>query len=436
MGRRQRGIRRGPMSISWLHTPAPKAPGQIDRTRPLAETLSLIPVLRRRFGITRIGDTTALDRIGIPTFCAVVADSPDVISIYNGKGLTREHSICSAVMEAVERQCGATIDLPFVPAVPRGVDDIGFAEMGMLPSAYDRPIDFVSGVELVTGRTVEVPYAAVRSPWHGDRVFLMSSSSGLASGNTILEAVYHALMEYVERHGWAVAHTLAHVRPRIALEAFARAIGEEFDSTAMIDDPAVLSVSLPTGDPIIDRLLDLVECAELSLRLMTIPVGDLPTVMMASINEADSPLPMSHFGLGASWSPRQAAVRAITEAAQTRSVDIQGAREDLLRAEEDSEIFAHHGRRRAKAPHGRWYYDAPLPTCAFSSLPDRSQQCLAAEVRDLLIALVNVGIRRVIVVDLSPANLPVSVVRVLVPDMETSIVDGHIGPTARALLSN
>ncbi|MDE2570928.1 MAG: YcaO-like family protein [bacterium] len=423
------------MAIPWLPESAPKTANSEDRTCPLIETLELLPQIRQRFGITRIGDTTELDRIGIPTFCAVVPDSADAISVYNGKGPTRDHAMCSAIMEAVERQCGAYAELATIRLRPREVSpDIGFSGLGMLESVYDQEVDFVEGLDVLSEQRVLVPFAAVKSPWHGERIFLMSSSNGLASGNNLLEAVYHALMEYIERHGWAIAHTRAHVRPRLVLEALARGIGERIDVSQMVDDPAVDRVPFPTGDNLLDDLYERIRRAGLDLRLVAQEDSNLPTVMMASINEESTEPVMSHFGLGASWSPRQAALRAITEAAQTRSVDIQGAREDLLRPGETSEAFGHHGRRRTVAPSGRWYYDAPIPCRPYSALSDRSRPCLAAELRDVLEAFRHAGIRRAVVVDISPRDLPVSVARVLVPDLESTLVDGHIGKTIRSII--
>lgn len=423
------------VNASWLYASALKAPGSMDRVRPLEKTLALIPALRERFRITRLGDTTHLDRIGIPTMCAVVPNSLDLISVYNGKGPTLQHATCSAVMEAVERQCATSTSLPITRCRPADLDDsLDFQAMGMLDEAYERDVEFVDGLDLITGLVVKVPLAAVISPWSGTRTFRMTSTNGLASGNTLLEATYHALFEYVERHGWAIAHTRAYVRPRLLLEGIARASGQTFDPEAMIDDPAVTEVRFPTGDQSLDSMALKIREAALTLRLTILDEPPLPIVMMATINEDHATPVMSHFGLAASWSPVLAATRAITEAAQTRSVDIQGAREDLLRVGDGSPVFALHARRRAQAPHGRWYYDAPLPTAEFSTLLDRSDPCLAKELRQLVSALRELGVRHIVVVDLSPDDLPISVVRVLVPDLEHSLVDGQIGPTLRKIL--
>lgn len=422
--------------VPWLHSPAPKAAGSFDRMVPIASTAALIPELRRRFNITRVGETTHLDYIGIPTMCAVVADSPDGISVYNGKGPTKEHATCSAVMEAVERQCGATLELPTVIKRPRNIDDgLDFVAMGMLEDAFDSEIPFVSGVDLLSGDDVCVPFAAVRCPWYGRKTFAWSTSHGLASGNTLLEATYHALFEMAERHVWAMTHTRAHVRPRLLLEELAQSIGKQLDISHMVDDPAATEVALPTGNDVIDGLVKKIVSTGLRFRLTAMQEADLPIAMIASVSDARVDPPLAHHGLGCSWSPAHAALRAITEAVQSRAVDIQGSREDLLRADSTNLTYGSHGKRRTTLPHGRWYYDAPLPAAELSALSDRSTSCIAEELRMLLAAFRNLGERRIVVVDLSPPGLPVSVVRVVAPELESAFVDGRVGRSILRLLA-
>lgn len=104
-----------------LPASVPKTPGTYDRAVPFEQTLALVPELRRRYGITRLADTTYLDRTGISTYSALVPNSPDLLGVYNGKGLTREAAMASAVMEATERQIGAAVPLAMVqwPVVRR-----------------------------------------------------------------------------------------------------------------------------------------------------------------------------------------------------------------------------------------------------------------------------------------------------------------------------
>src|SRR5580700_10048267 len=83
---------------------SPKALGRgVHRVIPASETLRRIRPLARQAGVTRLADITGLDRIGIPTFSAVVPQGRDSLSVYNGKGATRTDAACGALMEAIER---------------------------------------------------------------------------------------------------------------------------------------------------------------------------------------------------------------------------------------------------------------------------------------------------------------------------------------------
>src|SRR4051812_43113103 len=66
-----------------------------------AETLARVRPLMARMGITRLGNITGLDRIGIPVAVAVRPNSRSV-SVSQGKGLDREQAMASALMEACE----------------------------------------------------------------------------------------------------------------------------------------------------------------------------------------------------------------------------------------------------------------------------------------------------------------------------------------------
>ena len=65
------------------------------------DTLDWIRPKLRPLGVTRIGDITGLDRIGIPVFQAILPLSRN-LSVKLGKGRTEAASAVSAAMEAIE----------------------------------------------------------------------------------------------------------------------------------------------------------------------------------------------------------------------------------------------------------------------------------------------------------------------------------------------
>ncbi len=60
--------------------------------------------LKEKVGITRMEDITALDRLNIPVYLASRPGAKErAVSVYTGKGLTREQARVSVIMEAIER---------------------------------------------------------------------------------------------------------------------------------------------------------------------------------------------------------------------------------------------------------------------------------------------------------------------------------------------
>lgn len=402
----------------------PKTPGTYDRAVPFERTLALVPVLRKRYGITRVADTTLLDRTGIPTYSALVPHSPDLLGVYNGKGLTREAAMASAVMEATERQIGAAVNLPVFRESLRVVGErIDLDVMGARKNVRDLVVDCVWGTELLSGDAIPIPVAMVQCPWYGEPLFDQTTTNGLASGNNVTEAIYHALCELIERHIWAMYHVRCSMVPRVFMGANAK------------DLALAPELELPCGDPVIDGLVNEIRATGMIVRALVLREGNLPIASIATITEPDSTPPMAHMGLGCALSPAHAITRALTEAVQSRVVDIQAAREDILRADEDAGEMGDHARRLKELPTDQWYYDIPNTSVRMSDLDDRTGDDLANDLRRTLEALRAYGIASAVAVDISPPDLPISVVRAIVPGLETLMFSGHMGPKARALLN-
>ena len=412
---------------SPLYLPAtcPKAPGLFDRSVPLEKTLRLIPQLRRRFGITRVADTTYLDRTGMPTFSAIVPASPDMLSVYNGKGFTREAALSSAVMEAVERQLAASPTwLPTFKLSLRNVQErLDVRALELKEDVFDDVVDCVYGTDLLSGTLIPVPMAMVQCPWYGKPLFKVTSTNGLASGNNVTEALYHALCELVERHTWSMYHAKSHLLPRMFL-------GPDAADIAFAKE-----VIFPTGNALVDELRDRVEGVGMTLRILHLDDPGLPHTMLATVTEPHTEPPMAHMGFGTSLSPSHAMTRAVTEAIQSRVVDIQAAREDILRPDEPEGVMGTHGRRTTDFPHGRWYFDLPAEQVELRDIPDRLTDDLARDLALVIEGLRGMGASAIAVVDLSPPETPVHAVRVVVPEIETTTVNGRTGRMLRGIFN-
>lgn len=415
-----------PRDTAPMQFPAsvPKAPGTYDRALPFAKTSEVLPELRRRYGISRVADTTLLDRTGVPTYSALVPHSPDMLGVYNGKGMTREAAIASAVMEAAERQIGAYVSLPVFRESLRVVGErIDLDACGMRADVRDLDVECVRGTELLSGDVIPVPLAMVQCPWFGEKLFDVTTTNGLASGNNGTEAVYHALCELIERHAWTMYHVRSSVVPRF------------FGGKDASDVASAREIEFPSGEANVDRLVhDIRECG-LLVRAFALEEGPLPMTMLATVSEPEATPPMAHIGFGCALSPAHAVTRALTECVQSRVVDIQAAREDILKPDEPAGMMGEHARRTNELPLGRWYYDLRADSVALNAFEDRTTEDLAEDLRRVLAALREYGIASVVAVDISPADAPISVVRTIVPGLETYMFTGRMGPRARALLN-
>ncbi|HZY99088.1 MAG TPA: YcaO-like family protein [Candidatus Baltobacteraceae bacterium] len=407
----------------------------IDREVPLETTIAVVQSLRTRYGITRIADTTRLDRIGIPTVSAIVPNSPDGLGVYNGIGLTREAALAGALMEAIERQIcarfeGVNVFDARLTEVDRVLDLRSLGWIGAIEDASaSAVVGCVRGINLLDWSPVDVPVGAVRCPRIGERFFQHTSTNGLASGNTWNEAVYHALMELVERHLWSRVHVLSHIWPRT--------LRARLGKLDLPDDPVAYEVIDALDNPVLAPSVRPILEAGLRFRLLTYSELGWPCAMMACIVDPAGDGLFYHLGFGCSWSPLHAAIRAITEAVQVRVTDIQGAREDIKRAGDVLVRDLDHGRRPASFPiGGRWYYDGPALPLRLIDLSNDSRGTLTADIAQTLEVMDHWGETCVACVDLTPTDLPLRVVRIVAPHLERTLVDGTISGRLSTFLDN
>jgi ribosomal protein S12 methylthiotransferase accessory factor len=214
-------------------------------------------------------------------------------------------------------------------------------------------------------------------------------SNGLASGNHIVEATLHALYEVIERDAMA----------RLTSGGLILPWGES---------RAVNLDTLPSGP--LTLLRDRLRRAEVSLILIRVeslvPVSTFCAVLVD---------PLSLFacscvniGYGGHLSPTVAALRAVTEAAQSRLTFIHGAREDLKR---DSYKFDEtHQRLRA-------FFEGQRGDLPWNEIADHSSGDLCQDCETVLKGLCAAGYSRIYRVDLTNSRFGIPVVKVLVPGL-------------------
>ncbi len=368
----------------------------------------------RQIGITRLGDVTGLDRIGIPVTVAVRPNSRS-FSVSQGKGLGLSQARASAMMEAIElfhgeELSGRTVSASFeeVSAGTCVVPPASLCGTGH-PLPDHTTIEWIEGYDLLNREACWVPWEVVHTDYtlptrHSGEHFL-SGTNGLASGNHLAEAISSAICELVERDAVALWHARSMLeRSRGRLDV------------ASIDDADCR------------RLLGLYEAAQIAPRLwdVTSDVG-IPAFICDVPAPTDDPSNGLRRYRGAGCHPDRsiALARAMTEAAQTRLTYIAGIRDDLSDyAESDKDRL------------GAALLDAVSQAAearAFRDVPSFDSDDVAIDLRWELERLRAIGVVRVVAVDLTRDDVGIPVVRVVIPGLEWDCTHPHYvaGPRAR-----
>lgn len=426
-----------------LRKSIPKACGTgAHREIPVEETYRRILPFTRRVGITRIADITGLDRIGIPVYNAISPASNDMISVYNGKGATALDAKTSAIMEAVERFAAA---LPFAPDEVGSYPELAAAGHSILdPRDFnlelfktyriDLPISWVRGYDLMNEKSVLVPmYLAGYYPkFHEIPCYPLGTTNGIASGNSVEEAICHALCELIERDDWTMADLLSNRLRRVVSHGM-------FGSTGALAAADWLhnrnpNIDMNTLSPRAQSFADMFRAAGLSVNLKNVTSAtEIPTVLAIVAENLAPSFSQSHMGLGTHPNGEVAVIRALSEVAQSRVVDINALREDITMPGEKVEKWFFHVKRSGAMNKDSWVFKPSERTVSMNELPGQQNRDVIADTTLMLDGLRGRGIDQAIVVDLSPPNIPAKVVRVIVPGIESWIIDrSKLGPRATA----
>ena len=367
-----------------------------------AETLARIEPVMSVAGVTRVADITDLDRVGIPVFSAIrpTAES-GAITVYNGKGLTKEEAKVSAIMEAVERY---SAEVRGDSIVRQGVEEFMSSKEAVHPmdlilpqhSAFHvmrQSVAWVKGWELNGNEEMWVPAGAVFHPYLSkmDLALFRTSTNGLACGNNLEEAVLHGLCEVVERNDWSFA------------EGRRRITGD---------------IEVPSSGPVkelVERFTS--KGIEVHLKDLTTDIG-IPTIAAAADDTVLQDPALLNLGLGTHLSPEVAATKALLELAQSRLTQIHGAREDTVAVLNNRKL----GYERMKRLNKMWL----TPSGVSGSLDDLPHLETEDVFDDLQIVRAKInarGMSRTVVVDLTRKELGIPVVRVIVPGMEVFAID-------------
>ncbi|MBC7086154.1 MAG: YcaO-related McrA-glycine thioamidation protein [Methanomethylovorans sp.] len=373
------------------------------------ETLFKIQPLLRNIGVTRIANITNLDRIGIPVFSSIRPSAAEgAISVYSGKGSNETQARISAIMESFERclaeRSGINKDVQenigsqeFIETLEIARENYNIIDPDSLllpekPVPFSR-VEWTTGWDMLKKEEVIVPTNAVYHPYDapGTSIKLFrTNTNGLAAGNTIEEAIFHGLLEVLERDALSIAEFNRFPGKEIVLT---EDDGENYRLVQMCKEKGI----------------------DIKLWLLFHDTG-VPTVVAAMDDVLLKDPALLVMGAGSHLDPSIAVRRAITEAAQSRVVQIHGAREDTYREKFVRDI----GYERIKRLNSYWYEEGEkINLC---DIKDLSTNRPAANINLLLEKIGNVA-ERVVVVDLSRKSIDIPVVRVIVPTFEIYTID-------------
>ncbi len=365
------------------------------RSRSPEETRAAVEPLMAEIGVVEIIDVTPLDRLGIPVFSAVRPGAArGAVRVHAGKGKEPVHARVSAMMEALERYCAEyrRDRMEYATYEEIGPGRAVHPEDLILPRRLEQgeKVHWTAAWDILNDEEVYVPSNAVFHPYDslGMTIPLFrSDSNGLASGNVVEEAILHALFEVIERDALSLADQKRDLGRRLTIgsDCAARQVLDRFEENGI----------------------------DIHLWLLSGKTG-IPTVAAAADDTVTKDPAMIVIGSGTHTSPEIAALRALTEVAQSRGSYLQGGRTDPRR----EQVIRKAGYDRLKRINRMWFADGE--TVDIGDVPDASTPRFDLDIRRVLDE-VSPYTDRVCVCDLS--RTPVPVVRVILPGFEVSYMD-------------
>ena len=374
------------------------------RVMPPEETLKRVLPLLKKAGMGEPEDITDKDNLGIPVFSVDRQETAlGKPKYYNGKGATREQAMASGVMEAIERYSAEQRDTDDV--VVGTYDQAKEAMMTVNPADLILPlpvldvypvadIAWTRGFEMFRGCHILVPACAVFYPYfpNGDYPLFKWHTNGIASGNTMEEAILHALFEDIERDAWSIA---------------------EYNDRSNAD------ILIRDKDSVPAQLIAKFEAQGIKVHLkdLTSDLG-IPTIGAAADDTVTKDPELLTIGVGTHLNPEIAAIRAITEVAQSRTTHKHGMKINAQLQKKSQEL----GYEKIKAINHMWYGDNEKKIY-LEDMPDQSTPYVLDDIEVVLGKLMECGFDQVIAVDLTRPELGVPTVRMIVPGLEVSTMD-------------
>ena len=366
----------------------------------------------RTAGITRITEITHLDRVKIPVFSSIrpTAQSGGV-SVYAGKGATVEQARASAMMEGFERYSAEKQDIDQEKISISTYNEIKNESVLnpndlLLPKSFEnqniemQKLEWIEAEEIISESPILVPANAVFHPYIPNReikpsamAMFKGNTNGLASGNVIEEAVLHGIFEVVERDAWSIFELTKRNKKQIDLDT--------------IENETV------------SELVEKFTSQGIKIKLMDITADlKIPTIVASADDTVLKDAALLTLGVGTHLNPEIAAIRALSEVAQSRATQIHGTREDTVRAD----FMRKAGYENMKRTNKDYFVEEDEKI----NLSDIENKITGSIKRDIEVSIEEVqkaGLDKVIYYDLTREEIGVNVARVIIPKAELYCLD-------------
>ncbi len=374
---------------------------ETHRSKVPGDTLKFVEGMKNLLGMRDFQEATGLDRIGIPVFTCWRLRPDDSKTFHTGKGDSTIQAQVSITLESIERyssefreEWADRLIIGSFNALRKKhntLDPTSLILSQFADYTPDSDLHWVWGYDFASSEEILVPAREVYHPYHRDEGLLYGShTNGLASGNTIEEAVFHGLTEIVERDAWSIAKFNRDYGDAIVIEN-----GSEnrflIDIVRKFEDAGI----------------------EIIARDVTSDVG-IPVVAAFSkdVRHGDT-LPIE--GFGAHTDPKVAMGRALMEMATTRALFLVRGGPDGLR--DTSPVYL---------THDESFGDPRFTPRDIKKLSDMEigySSDITEDLKACIERLRERGMNRVIAVDLTRPDTGIPTVRVIIPGSEPYCYD-------------
>lgn len=370
--------------------------GSTIRSCSAKDTLEKLNKLLKVLGITRVADVTRLDNIGIPVAICIRPNSKH-LAVSQGKGYTWELAKISAIMESIEsyhaengvqpalRDTYSCLKKDYLVVSPARFNPGHFS----ISDLEERKINWVQAIDInQQNQAVYIPHALTcldSTKLHSEYNYLSVSSNGLAAGNSLDEAICHALYEIIERDSLAIWSRL---------------------NEKKLKEKQLLLASIDSE--INSRLIEQLSQADQFIKIWDITSEIGVPSFHCVIKDSN---PISNLGMfrgtGCHVSKEIALSRALMEAAQSRLSVISGSRDD---------IFNDQYHQKKTYTYSQQEYEGVK--CYSDCLQPTYEKNFGSNVKMITSLLMKKGYKNIYLVNQTKPSIEVPVVHIFIPGMK------------------